>query len=117
MPDTPQTIQAFITEQMQLRDMSLRQFAELMRVGKSTLSRIMDQRSPAEISIDFLDKLATATNTDITFLVALARPEATKRDIAIMRLAERIAQLPPDKREIIEGYIRSAVEETVNESG
>lgn len=96
----------FIAAELRQRNMSARQFAEHVGVTHPTITKAM-YAQPPEPSLDFLEKLALATHVDLCTIVALVKPEATRVRPEVQLIAERIARLPADKREIIDGYLRS----------
>lgn len=86
--------------------MSARQFAEFVGVASTTITRAMDDKNAPTPSLDFLARLARATNTDICTLVALVMPDASKQISPEARLlAERISRLSPEKQEIVDAFI------------
>ena len=95
----------FIDDQIALRQMTEREFARFVKVSNSTISRARGD-NPPEPSLEFLVKLSKATGHSLLSILKLAFPEA---DLAVdeqtLILAERIAQLPPEKREIAEAFI------------
>lgn len=96
----------FIASELRNRDMSARQFADLVKTNHSTITKAM-YPNPPEPTLDFLVKLARATSTDLCALVALVKPDDTRVRPEVQLVADRIARLPPDKLEIIDGYLKS----------
>lgn len=95
----------FIAAQLHDRDMSARQFADLVKVNHSTITKAMYKEPPIP-SMEFLLKLSKATNTSLITIISLAFPnENLDVDLDARTLAERIMQLPPEKREIAEAFI------------
>ena len=111
------TLADFIRQQMTNRHMSAREFAELVGVGASTINRTLRPDYKFEPSLDFLARLAIATNVDISYLVGLVKPEATKGDLARAGLMQILAQLSDSDVEVIEGYARLLVEKRTREPG
>lgn len=104
------SLKEFIEGEMRRRDMSARQFAEFVGVAHTTINRAIDPSEATTPSPDFLVKLARATKINLSSLIALIMPEVetTRVDARSQMLAERIAQLPADKREIAEAFRRRA---------
>lgn len=94
----------FIEGELKRRDMSLRRFADIVGVHHSTLIKAM-RPEPPEPSLDFLRKLAKATGVNVLDLVALVLPEDSNVDGEVRVIAERIARLPADRREIVDTYL------------
>jgi transcriptional regulator with XRE-family HTH domain len=109
----PNTLGAFIHAEMLRRDMTAREFAEYVGVTHSTINKFLNHgisntyagKPVGEPSVDFLVKLARATHTDICSLMALIAPDVTTTNAEAQVIAERIARLPPDKREIIDSFL------------
>lgn len=97
----------FIEAEIKRRDMSARQFADMVGVVHSTITKAM-YTDPPEPSLDFLRKLAKATGVNVLDLVALYLPEESKIDGQTRIIAERIARLPPDKREFVDTFLWGA---------
>lgn len=112
-----ESLKGFIEEEMRQRDMSARQFAEFVGVAHTTINRAIDPTDPTTPSPEFLVKLAKATRVNLSSLIALIMPdvETTTIDARSQVLAEKIAQLPPDKREIAEAFILAALMQASNQ--
>lgn len=95
----------FIQREIDTRDMSMNQFASFIDVANSTMSRVMNERTENEPSLEFLSKLAEATSVDICTIVGLLYPSLTMRDAAAWLLVEQIRRLPEDDRRIIDNYL------------
>lgn len=100
MPSELSRLGKFIQAEMQRRELSANQFASIVGVSHTTIGRLIEPGDETQPTLDFLIKLAKATHTDICSLVALVAPEATTTNAEAQLLAERIARLPADKREI-----------------
>lgn len=100
------TLGDFIENELRQRHMSAREFATFIGVAHTTVGRAMYKDAP-DPTLDFLVKLARATNVDLCTLVALVKPDDVKIQPDIQLIADRIARLPADKREIVDGYLRS----------
>lgn len=93
----------FIENEIQMRDMSIRAFAELCDISAGQMANVLNgNRSPGLI---FLEKLATGTNTPISDLVRLIFPEPESISPEISILSKRIAALNPDDRKVVETVI------------
>lgn len=113
------TLTDFVLFQMRQREMSARQFAELVGVSNDTISRFADQtgRDPGKPSAEFLLKLAKATNTNPITIFGLAYPElqagakeVTGQDFDTLLMVERINALSENMREAIWSIITQTVE-------
>lgn len=99
-------IQRFILDEMRIRGLSQRQFADHVGVSNATISRIVDQSQPMPaISVETLVKMSRATNTSILKLIEMAYPEIaeTTRGPApsVEVLAQRIEQLSPEHQRMV----------------
>lgn len=119
MPDVRITgLKEFIEEEMRTRNMNASQFADFVGVSHTTIGRAIDPRNPTTPSPEFLVKLARATKINLSTLIARIMPEAehSEVDSKALLMAERIAQLPPDKQavldELILGFLLKAVEQS-----
>ena len=100
----------FVNEEMQRRNMTLREFAKLTGVSHSSLHRITQEREQYHPGWDIVVKLAKGTNTDIRTLAAIIAPDAvTGQDASAIVLVERIKRLTPEQQEIIDGFIAGKV--------
>lgn len=104
----PATLADWLLEEIQQRQMSVREFGRYAGVPHSTLNKILNADNTDEDaypSLATLVKLSRATGTDICTLVAFVAPERTLRDADAMALANRIMNLPPDGRAIVEDWL------------
>jgi transcriptional regulator with XRE-family HTH domain len=102
--DKPTTLGEFINEYAQLHNMSLRDLAAKCKVSHTGLSRMANWNSPEgdyDVRLTILEKIAKGMNVDICTLVALVRPKATRRDLAIDLLALRMADLPAEDQQVL----------------
>lgn len=106
----------FIADQIRERGISDREFSRLLGVSNATISRAMSQDAP-EPSLDFLVKLSNGTGVSLMTLLKLSFPELRQVEVEpeARMLAEMIAQLPPDKREIAESFIVGTLMKSRNE--
>lgn len=99
-------IREFVLSEMHRRDMSARQFAEFVGVAHGTINKCVNgvEGSP---SIDFLIRLARATKTDLSTILALIAPELvhTEVDPKVMILAKRLAGLPDNVQQVIRDLV------------
>jgi transcriptional regulator with XRE-family HTH domain len=104
-----QTLGGFILAEMRQRDMSAREFARFIGVSHQTVSRFLDygEKDVGYPSVDFLLKLAKATETDVGALMRMLDPELDELDPQVMVIAQEIANLSPHDRRLVEGFVRS----------
>lgn len=103
------TIAEFIKQDMERRDMSLREYARFIGSSHPTVSRYLSEPGH-HVQWEFLVGLGRATHTDIGTLARYAAPDVAFGDVPDTRIiAERINQLPPDFRktimDMIEAYL------------
>jgi transcriptional regulator with XRE-family HTH domain len=101
------TLGEFLQAELERRDMSIREFARFVGVNHQTIAKFLDYGSK-EVgypSADFLLKLMKATGLDGAAMMALLDPTVAPLDPQTLILAERIAQLPPDKRRLIDALL------------
>ena len=114
MSQTKYSLKEFVIEEMRLRDMSARQFGKFVGVSNTTINRALDLKYTADPTLDFLAKLATATNTSLMTLIGLSFPDALELNQpspAALIMAQKIEKLPAHLQEAIAAIIRgSAVE-------
>lgn len=105
-----QTLGQLITEEMKRRNIkSARKFAEFAGINHRVIGDFLNEKG-VDPELSTLVKLSNATGISLVTLLSLAFPEATKVDLDIdARLdAEKISQMPPNKRAIARGYIADA---------
>lgn len=98
------TLKDFIAEELKRRNLTIREFAKEVGVSSSTIVRTMSKKPP-EPSLEFLAKLARYTHTDLCSLVALIHPDATTVNAEAAIIANRVAQLPPERQEMFDEFI------------
>ena len=104
--------QKFLYAEMKRRDMSMRQFAELISVAPTVISRLLDQNSPTKPSVETLAKLAKATSIGIRFIIGLVAPDGIQNVSGdSMTLLAQINRLPKDKQAVILQVIESMLSE------
>lgn len=93
--------------------MSAREFAEYVGVPHSSINKFLNHgitdtyagKPVGDPSVDFLIKLARATHIDICTLMALIAPDVTARRAEAEIIADRILNLPPEQREIVDTFL------------
>lgn len=112
------TLADWLNEEIQKRHMSIREFSRASGVGHTTLNRMLapDTAEVEYPSMDTLVKLSRFTKLDLCTLVAMVSPEDTEIDAEARIIAERIAQLSPDKQAIVDAYILGIALKPGNES-
>ena len=110
-----QTLADFINAEMDKRKMSQREFAKLIGVNQSTLSRTIgpDKATP---SLELLIKLANNTGASLVGLMKIAFPDAPIElpDVQSQLIADRIMRLGDSERAIVENLVISLVEKELN---
>lgn len=112
---TRYTLKEFIIEEMRRRDMSARQFAKVVGVSNTTINRALDSKYTADPTLDFLAKLAIATNVSLIALVELSFPGVLEKDQpspAALIMAQKIEKLPSHLQEAIAAIIRGSSKES-----
>ncbi len=110
MNDRSTTFRQFLIDEMKRRDMSNRQFADLVGVSNSTINRAVDAKKPTQPTLDFLVKLSKTTSTSLFTLIEMAYPDVTdesKVNPSTQVLAQRIERLPEHIQEALMSLIRS----------
>jgi transcriptional regulator with XRE-family HTH domain len=104
------TFKDFLAAEIKKRDMSTREFARYVGVAHGTIGRFINH--PPEVtgkpSVEFIEKLARATNTDPCLLLALVIPNTARHTAAspdALILSQRIEQLPEHLREAIDAIL------------
>ena len=95
----------FIESEIKKRDMSIREFSKVAGLSHTTISQYLSNPDERSVSIEFLVKIAQATNTDLASIVGMVYPEQTTINAEARILAERITQLPPHQYEMIESLL------------
>lgn len=110
------TLGEFILEEMRKRDMSARKFADLVGVTSTVINKFLNhgineyygEQLVGNPSLEVLQKLAKATDTDICYLLELTLPDAPRApnpSLTALRLSRRIEKLPENVQEAIDGFI------------
>jgi hypothetical protein len=94
--------------EIQKRNMTYTGFARWIGVNPSTIGRLItddpDQKQH-EPSLELLEKLSVKTQTDMMIVVLLAKPHLSRLSATSLLIAQRIEQLPPDKRELVDSLL------------
>lgn len=101
----------FILAEMNKREMSARQFASFIGVSHGTVNRFLDfgKKDVGYPSIDFIEKLAIATDTKLSTIMGLILPQLADRDKDdpdLELLASQLRELTPTERKIVFAAIR-----------
>jgi transcriptional regulator with XRE-family HTH domain len=104
-----QTFGEFILAEMRERDMSAREFARFIGISPTVINKFLNygEKEVGYPSVDFLLKLAKATETDVGALMRMLDPELDELDPQVMVIAQEIANLSPHDRRLVEGFVRS----------
>lgn len=111
------TIGQFIRDEMKKREItSGRRFAELSGIPATIINELRNDK-PRELELGTISKLSDFTGVSMVTLLGIIYPDAIALDIdAETRLdAERIRQLPPNKKALARGYIADAYMKGDNE--
>lgn len=103
--------QAFLQEEMKSRAMSMREFADVVGVSHSTISRALEPGRSDMPTLEFLSRLAKATGIDICTLVRMVTQESSGQTAispAALALAQRINRLPESVQKFLHDYIIGA---------
>jgi transcriptional regulator with XRE-family HTH domain len=100
----------FIDQELHKRQMSVREFAEFVGVTHPTIIKFREhgKKDVGSPSIEFLIKLAQATNTSLVALLAMAFPDAApllQVDPPTLILSQRIQKLPDHIRQAIDDLL------------
>ena len=100
----------FIEQEIHKRQMSAREFAEFIGVTHPTIIKFREhgKKEVGNPSIDFLIKLAQATNTSLVALLAMSFPNAAPLlaiDPTAYIISERIQKLPDHIRQAIDDLL------------
>lgn len=102
------TLRSFVQDQLQQRQMSARKFAEFVGTSPTTINKVLSFDDTTEHTIEFLAKLATATNTDLCTLVLLVAPSAPRQgeySLFVRHIANRISKLDDRWQEFFDAVL------------
>lgn len=107
------SLSGFIQSEMQKRNMSARQFAQFIGVSHGTINRFLDfgTKDVGYPSVDFMFKLAKATETDVGTLMAMIEPNPAPIDPETLAVAQQFQQLSEAERKLIFAAIRGLLAE------
>lgn len=102
---------AFLESERIQRNMTLRKFADWIGVSHSTLSRYINHDELPAPDLDSLIRISEKTGVGLLELIRLSYPQVEQPLINLdaQILANRIQQLPPDARIMVETLIDGAV--------
>jgi len=104
------TLGKFILDEMHIRNMSMRKFADYVGVSHPTISRLVNGDDPPIPSLDFLAKLASATKIDPCALFELIFPDlAVDLDPDARILATQIGDLSDDAKNMLKTMVVATV--------
>lgn len=95
----------FIQEELDRRDWTQAKLAQEMKVRHTTIRNIMKRKLVEYPTTDTFAKLAKATHIDLCSIIALIHPDATNINAEAAIIANRVAQLPPDRLELFDDFI------------
>ena len=99
------TFNEFIEDELKKRSMSIREFSRFVGISHSAISKYLSNPTETNISIEFMVRVAEATNTDLASIVAMEYPDDTEITPQVRLLAQRIAELPPEQQEVIDSLL------------
>ncbi|MCL4254210.1 MAG: helix-turn-helix domain-containing protein [Anaerolineae bacterium] len=103
----------FLLNEIQKRDMSIREFASWLGINNSSINKYLDTKENRVPSLETLAIIAQKTGTPVDVLFGMIYPEVDEKflriDAKTMRIAQQITQLPPEKREIVEAFILGTI--------
>jgi transcriptional regulator with XRE-family HTH domain len=113
-----QNLGDFLREEIQERNISVWAFASIVDVSHTTIRKFLEAEGneAGYPSVEFLIKLAIATNKDIRYLITLVAPPETIRSEEIgpemVELSRRIAKLSPTYRKIIDVIVATGISDS-----
>lgn len=107
-----QAFRTFLKSELDRRKVSLREFATQVSVSHTTIQRFVDE-NPSKLyipTLEFLDKLSTATGVSLNTLLAICFPETARKldidpDTAI--ICDIASHLSPTTRQAVLRFMRS----------
>ena len=112
MVDNIKHLGDFLRVLMERENLSIRGLAEKVGVSHSLIIKFLDFgiRDVGYPSVEFLIRLARATNTDIRYLISLVAPDVVQAEINpdTWLLSQEIENLSPEFREAIDGILMKA---------
>lgn len=109
--DMSNTFGNFLLAEMNKRNMSAREFSRFIGVSHATINKFLDYgvKDVGDPSVEFLFKLAEATNTHIGTVMALLRPGIEPIDPEALALAQQLQQLPESERKTVYKMLRGVL--------
>lgn len=108
---TAYTLGDFLTEEINRRHMNVFRFAQFIGVSHTTVNKFLDygKKDVGYPSVDFVIKLAKATNTDISVIMALIDPTVPTGEHQPLTglLAEEIESLTDHQRKMVAAFIQT----------
>lgn len=99
----------WLLEEIQRREMSVREFARFVGLTHGTLNNLLNARHTSPPTIETLSRLARATKVDLCTLVAFVAPDLTDDSGRVRLMVDRISRLPPAQQEIVDRYLLGAL--------
>lgn len=108
---TAYTLGDFLTEEMSRRNMSVLRFSQFVGVSHTSIHKFLEygKKDVGYPSVDFVIKLAKATNTDISVIMALIDPTVPTGEHQPLTgmLAEEIESLTDHQRKMVAAFIQT----------
>jgi transcriptional regulator with XRE-family HTH domain len=108
----------FILMEIEKRGMSAREFAKFVGVSHTSVNKFLDygKEDVGYPSVDFILRLAKATNKDVGEIMKLIDPDVPtddpELDPQVKIIAERIQRLGERERRMVEKFVQSVSEDT-----
>jgi transcriptional regulator with XRE-family HTH domain len=105
------TLGEFLLKEINRRDMSIREFARFVNVNHQTINKFLDYgtKDVGNPSVEFLIKLARATNTHIGYIMSLIEPDVAalpedEFDAHTLLYARKYQSLSLKERQLVERF-------------
>lgn len=109
----------FLRDEMNRRGMSANKFAEFIGVSHTSINKFLEygEQDIGYPSVEFVVKLARATNTDAGYVMSLIEPDVTmlpvhEMDERTLLHAKKYNRLSDNKRELVERFVQLLDEAT-----
>ncbi len=104
----PLTLADFLQTERQRRSWSIRDFASAAGLDHTTLSKLLRSTNPPTPALDTLVCLSRALNVSLVVLLKLTFPDLPGIEVSAesLLLAERVQQLTPDQRAVVDALLR-----------
>ncbi len=110
-----EAFRTFLKSEIARRNLSVREFASLVKVSHTTIQRFTDDAPARQYvpTLDFLAKLAAGTGVSLNTLLSIcfplvARPPGGDPDIDL--IIDGILRLSPEARQMVLKFVRSIQE-------